>query len=54
MIGLVGPISSAYPAASYPPVKKKFDMDKATELGALIIALSPIALALFLLLTAGQ
>ena len=54
MIGLVGPISSAYPAASSPPVKKKFDMDKATEVGALIIALSPIALAMFLILNACQ
>jgi hypothetical protein len=27
----------------------KFKMDKATEIGALIIALSPIALAIFLL-----
>ena len=34
--------------------KKKFTMDKATELGALIIALSPIALAMFLILKACQ
>jgi len=35
-------------------MKKKFDMDKATELGALIIALSPIVIAVSIMLKACQ